>query len=53
MSVELPGEFTKAAVDTGTTLVGGPAEIISDLYANIPGSFRGTDKLDGYYLYRQ
>ncbi|KAI0083754.1 aspartic peptidase domain-containing protein [Irpex rosettiformis] len=42
---------TVAAVDTGTTLVGGPANVISELYQSIPGSSAGTGNLTGYYTY--
>lgn len=45
--------MTRAAIDTGTTLVGGPAEAIARLYSTIPGSSPGTGQLAGYYLYRK
>lgn len=41
-----------AAIDTGTTLVGGPAAIIQQMYSTIPGSVPGTGNYDGYYTYR-
>lgn len=40
-----------AAIDTGTTLVGGPTDAISSIFAQIPNSQAGTGDLDGYYLY--
>ncbi len=40
-----------AAIDTGTTLVGGPSSIISAMYAQIPGSRPGTGQYENYYLY--
>ncbi|KAJ7588116.1 aspartic peptidase A1 [Mycena floridula] len=40
-----------AAIDTGTTLVGGPATDIAAIYAQIPGSAAGTGNYDGYYTY--
>lgn len=41
----------RAAIDTGTTLVGGPSSIISAMYAQIPGSQPGTGQYENYYLY--
>lgn len=50
--VTLPsGSATFSAIDTGTTLVGGPASQISAIYAQIPGAQPGTGDLDGYYTY--
>ncbi|QRV74112.1 aspartyl protease [Ceratobasidium sp. AG-Ba] len=40
-----------AAIDTGTTLVGGPTSSIDAIFAQIPNSQRGTGDLQGYYLY--
>lgn len=52
-SVDLgSGSETYAAIDTGTTLVGGPTEQISALFAGIEGSQAGTGSYEGYYLYR-
>ncbi|KAJ7606122.1 aspartic peptidase A1 [Mycena polygramma] len=45
------GTDSYAAIDTGTTLVGGPADEIASIYAQIPGSEAGTGQYDGYYLY--
>ena len=42
-----------AAIDTGTTLVGGPSDIVQDIYANIPGSASGTGQYEGYYTFRE
>lgn len=44
------GSTTKAAIDTGTTLVGGPDSIIKALYAQIPGAKASTTS-PGYYEY--
>jgi cathepsin D len=40
-----------AAIDTGTTLVGGPTDAIASIFAQIPNSQAGTGDLAGYYLY--
>lgn len=42
---------TNAAIDTGTTLVGGPTASIEAIFAQIPNSQPGTGDLEGYYLY--
>jgi cathepsin D len=45
------GSGSNAAIDTGTTLVGGPPAQIAALYAQIPGSAKGTGELEGYWTY--
>lgn len=51
-SVSLPsGSASYAAIDTGTTLVGGPASVIQEIYAQIPGSAPGTGNLQNYWTY--
>jgi len=40
-----------AAIDTGTTLIGGPSTEIAAIFAQIPGSAAGTGQFEGYYLY--
>ena len=42
-----------SAIDTGTTLVGGPPQAISNIYAQIPGALPATGNFDGYYMYRK
>ncbi|KAI0630626.1 acid protease [Trametes polyzona] len=50
-SVSLPsGSGAYAAIDTGTTLVGGPQDAISALYAQIPGAAALSGN-DGYWSY--
>lgn len=38
----------RAAIDTGTTLIGGPDSVVQAIYANIPGS---SSQGNGYYSY--
>ncbi|KAJ6581457.1 acid protease [Mycena capillaripes] len=45
------GTDSYAAIDTGTTLVGGPPDQIASLYAQIPDSQVGTGNYEGYYMY--
>ncbi|KAJ7281574.1 aspartic peptidase A1 [Mycena rebaudengoi] len=45
------GQDAYAAIDTGTTLVGGPPDQIALIYAQIPGSSPATGRYDGYYQY--
>jgi cathepsin D len=51
-SVSLPsGSSSYVAIDTGTTLIGGPASQVASLYASIPNSAAGTGNYEGYYTY--
>ena len=53
-SVTLPsGKNSYAAIDTGTTLIGGPQDAIQQIYASIPGSSPATGNFAGYYTYRE
>ncbi|KAF7970959.1 hypothetical protein HWV62_22548 [Athelia sp. TMB] len=51
VTIPTSGTDTYAAIDTGTTLVGGPADAIAAIYAAIPGSAPGTGQYEGYYTY--
>jgi cathepsin D len=52
-SVTLPsGSSSLAAIDTGTTLIGGPSDQVAAFYALIPGSAPATGNSQGYYTYR-
>jgi len=51
-SVSLPsGPASYAAIDTGTTLVGGPSSVIQNIYAQIPGSQPGSGTWEGFWIY--
>jgi len=41
-----------AAIDTGSTLIGGPSAAVSAIYAQIPGSQPLTGNLAGFYGFR-
>lgn len=43
----------QAAIDTGTTLIGGPSDAVAAVYAAIPGSRKMTGSYAGYYEYRK
>jgi len=45
------GGATAAAIDTGTTLIGGPSDVVAAIYAAIPGSRRMTGSYANYYEY--
>ncbi|WVR04620.1 hypothetical protein IAU60_001631 [Kwoniella sp. DSM 27419] len=45
------GSSNVAAIDTGTTLIGGPESIVTAIYANIPGSQRMTGSYAPYFAY--
>jgi len=51
-AVTIPtGTDSYSAIDTGTTLVGGPSSAIASMFAQIPGSAVGTGNYEGYYTY--
>jgi len=50
-SVALSSASTFSAIDTGTTLVGGPPDIIQGIFAQIPGSAPGTGNYQNYWTY--
>lgn len=39
------------AIDTGTTLIGGPPDVIASIYALIPGAQEATGAYSGYWIY--
>lgn len=41
-----------AAIDTGTTLIGGPTDAVAAVYAQIPGSQQLSGNLAGFYGFR-
>ncbi|KAH6916102.1 endopeptidase [Coprinopsis sp. MPI-PUGE-AT-0042] len=45
------GSEALAAIDTGTTLVGGPSQFIAAIYDQIPGSQPGSGNFENYYTY--
>ncbi|KZT07401.1 aspartic peptidase A1 [Laetiporus sulphureus 93-53] len=45
------GSDSYAAIDTGTTLIGGPSAAIAEIYAKVDGAVAGTGNLEGYYTY--
>jgi hypothetical protein len=50
-SVTLPSGNV-AAIDTGTTLIGGPSAAVAAIYAQIPGSSQLSGNLAGFYGFR-
>lgn len=53
-SINAPaGQEAYAAIDTGTTLVGGPPAAIAEVFAQIPGAQPGTGDFESYYTYRE
>jgi cathepsin D len=52
-SVTLPAASSNvAAIDTGTTLIGGPSAAVSAIYAQIPNSEPLAGSLAGFYGFR-
>jgi cathepsin D len=55
-SISLSGSTQNAAIDTGTTLIGGPSSVLDEFYAQIPGAARGSSidpNLEDYYVIRE
>ncbi|KAF8998527.1 aspartic peptidase domain-containing protein [Cyathus striatus] len=51
-TIELPqNESSHAAIDTGTTLIGGPSAMVSQIFQQIPGSQAGGGSFSGFYLF--
>jgi len=50
-AVSLGSSSVNVVIDTGTTLIGGPPDIIANIFAQIPGSTPGSGNTAGYYLY--
>lgn len=53
-SISLPSSSSPesfAAIDTGTTLIGGPPDIIQQIYANVPNSQPLRGNSQGYYAF--
>jgi hypothetical protein len=50
-TIDLGSQSNGAAIDTGTTLIGGPSDAIVNIYSNVPGAQRGTGDYEGYWLY--
>ncbi|KAI0272749.1 aspartic peptidase domain-containing protein [Gloeopeniophorella convolvens] len=52
-AVSLPsGSASYAAIDTGTTLIGGPSDQVSALYAQIPGAQAGSACLGAIFSFQ-
>lgn len=52
-SVTIPtGNSAISAIDTGTTLIGGPSAGVRAIYAAIPGSQALTGQMQGFYAFR-
>ena len=49
-SIDMGGAVA-AAIDTGTTLIGGPSDVVASIYAAIPGSQQMTGSYANYYEY--
>ncbi|KIM34242.1 hypothetical protein M408DRAFT_19180 [Serendipita vermifera MAFF 305830] len=50
-TIDIPPEYTVGGIDTGTTLIGGPSDMIDRIAAQIPGSTPGTGDYENYFFY--
>jgi len=48
-SVEDGGSTQYVAIDTGTTLIGGPRDIVGSLYAEVEGAQAATGRYTGQF----
>jgi cathepsin D len=46
------GDAALAAIDTGTTLIGGPSADVRSIWAKVQGSRPLDGELEGYYSFR-
>ena len=53
-SVSVPtGDAALAAIDTGTTLIGGPSDAVKAIYSAIPGAQNLTGQMEGFWAFRE
>ncbi|GAA5937791.1 hypothetical protein JCM3775_002127 [Rhodotorula graminis] len=45
------GDGQMVAIDTGTTLIGGPRDVVASVYAQVEGAKAATGNYNGYYSY--
>ena len=45
------GNQSSASIDTGTTLLGGPAALVAQVYDSVPGAEQGSGDLAQYYTF--
>ncbi|ODN82175.1 hypothetical protein L202_02467 [Cryptococcus amylolentus CBS 6039] len=50
-SISLNSSYNMVAIDTGTTLIGGPESIVAEIYSKIDGAQRMTGSYASYYEY--
>ncbi|GAA5823701.1 hypothetical protein JCM3770_006683 [Rhodotorula araucariae] len=46
-----PGQGEMVAIDTGTTLIGGPRDVVASVYSQVEGARAATGSYSGYYSY--
>ncbi|GAB1524704.1 hypothetical protein RhiTH_007858 [Rhizoctonia solani] len=45
------GVTSLAAIDTGTSLIGGPPDIVAEIYSQVPNARKGTGNLERYWVF--
>lgn len=50
-SVQIASSSATSAIDTGTTLIGGPSIEVQNIWAQVPGSVPLVGEMDGFYGY--
>jgi hypothetical protein len=51
-SISVSSSEGLAAIDTGTTLIGAPSDITTEIWSNVPGSVALTGQYQGMYSFR-
>jgi cathepsin D len=52
-AISVPTSSNLAAIDTATTLIAAPTSVISDIWAQVPGSMALNGNYTGLYAFRQ
>jgi cathepsin D len=50
-SISVSSSEGLAAIDTGTTLIGAPSDITTEIWSNVPGSVALTGQYQGMYSF--
>ena len=53
-SVSIPtGQSALSAIDTGTTLIGGPSDAVQAIWDAVPGHQALTGQMEGFFAFRE
>lgn len=52
-SVPITPDNSLSAIDTGTTLIGGPSHDVASIWAAVPGAKSAGDDNPGFFVFRK